>query len=187
MPGKWEQQGCRHSLLCKSVSITITPHQCTCGSVLPFFCSSMASLHPSLSVRYFSHAAPVRMPLLAQSYFVPRNANGNLPVYSDIRNNGTRYLVLIRGVDGKAQVNFFVSTLSPYLTHIPGSCAGTPYEPLQAFLRQAYKGRHRAWQKHRHHWKSREERGHRMVEDTGFLASSVCKYLVQCQVRHISL
>lgn len=63
----------------------------------------MASLRPSLSVRYFSHAAPVRMPLLPQSYFVPRNANGNLPVYSDIRNNGTRYLVLIRGVDGKAQ------------------------------------------------------------------------------------
>ena len=138
----------------------------------------MASLCPSLSVRYFSHAAPVRMPLLPQSYFVPRNANGNLPVYSDIRNNGTRYLVLIRGVDGKAQVNFLMSMLSLYLTHIPGSCTGAPYELLQVFLGQASKGRHRAWKKHRHHWKSREERGHRVVEDTGFLASSVCKYLV---------
>jgi len=166
----------------KSVSITSAPVAVSC-----FFCSSMASLRPSLSVRYFSHAAPVRMPSLAQSYFVPRNANGNLPVYSDIRNNGTRYLVLIRGVDGKAQVNFFMYMLSPFLTHIPGSCARTPCKLLQVFLWQASKGRHRAWQKHRHHWKSREERGHRVVKDTGFLASSVCKYLVQCQARHIIL
>ncbi|EKM82816.1 hypothetical protein AGABI1DRAFT_111384 [Agaricus bisporus var. burnettii JB137-S8] len=37
-------------------------------------------------------------------YFVPRNANGNLPVYTDIRNNGTRDLTLIRNVQGEAYV-----------------------------------------------------------------------------------
>ncbi|KAF9453291.1 hypothetical protein P691DRAFT_625648, partial [Macrolepiota fuliginosa MF-IS2] len=35
-------------------------------------------------------------------YFVPRNSNSNLPVYTDIRNNGTRYLISIRNVDGQA-------------------------------------------------------------------------------------
>lgn len=41
-------------------------------------------------------------------YFVPRNNNGNLPVYSDIRNGGTRLLVSIRNVDGSAAVRVFV-------------------------------------------------------------------------------
>ncbi|KAF5324484.1 hypothetical protein D9611_004540 [Ephemerocybe angulata] len=36
------------------------------------------------------------------SFFVSRNSNGNLPVYSDIRNGGTRLLVSIRNVDGNA-------------------------------------------------------------------------------------
>ncbi|RDB21170.1 54S ribosomal protein img2, mitochondrial [Hypsizygus marmoreus] len=35
-------------------------------------------------------------------YYVPRNTRGNLPVYTDVRNGGTRYLVLIRNVDGNA-------------------------------------------------------------------------------------
>lgn len=33
-------------------------------------------------------------------YFIPRNTRGNLPVYTDVRNGGTRYLVLVRNVDG---------------------------------------------------------------------------------------
>ena len=40
-------------------------------------------------------------------YFVPRNSNGNLPVYSDIRNGGTRLQVSIRNVDGSAPVRSF--------------------------------------------------------------------------------
>ncbi|PFH50061.1 hypothetical protein AMATHDRAFT_125960, partial [Amanita thiersii Skay4041] len=35
-------------------------------------------------------------------YFVPRNTRGNLPVYTDIRNAGSRYITLIRNVDGNA-------------------------------------------------------------------------------------
>ncbi|KAI5827945.1 hypothetical protein K523DRAFT_321729 [Schizophyllum commune Tattone D] len=35
-------------------------------------------------------------------FFVPRNSRGSLPVYSDVRNGGGRYLVLIRNVDGDA-------------------------------------------------------------------------------------
>ncbi|KAK0483211.1 ribosomal protein L49/IMG2 [Armillaria novae-zelandiae] len=33
-------------------------------------------------------------------YHIARNSRGSLPVYSDIRNGGTRHLVLIRNVDG---------------------------------------------------------------------------------------
>ncbi|KAG6889712.1 hypothetical protein C0992_004341 [Termitomyces sp. T32_za158] len=48
--------------------------------------------------RLISTAAPkqIRYP-----YFVPRNTRGSLPVYTDVRNGGTRYLVLVRNVDGK--------------------------------------------------------------------------------------
>ncbi|KAG5645906.1 hypothetical protein DXG03_005053 [Asterophora parasitica] len=35
-------------------------------------------------------------------YFIPRNTRGNLPVYTDVRNGGTRYQVLVRNVDGNA-------------------------------------------------------------------------------------
>ncbi|KAH0830395.1 ribosomal protein L49/IMG2 [Lanmaoa asiatica] len=34
-------------------------------------------------------------------YFVRRNSRGSLPVYSDVRNGRTRYLVQIRNVDGR--------------------------------------------------------------------------------------
>lgn len=39
------------------------------------------------------------------AYFVPRNSRGNLPVYTDIRNNGARYFVLVRSIDGNAEVD----------------------------------------------------------------------------------
>ncbi|KJA18583.1 hypothetical protein HYPSUDRAFT_169077, partial [Hypholoma sublateritium FD-334 SS-4] len=35
-------------------------------------------------------------------YFVPRNTKGNLPVYTDIRNAGSRHLVLVRNIEGNA-------------------------------------------------------------------------------------
>ncbi|KAI0282201.1 hypothetical protein BGY98DRAFT_912752 [Russula aff. rugulosa BPL654] len=33
-------------------------------------------------------------------YLVPRNSRGSLPVYSDVRNAGSRYLISIRNVEG---------------------------------------------------------------------------------------
>ncbi|KZP23612.1 hypothetical protein FIBSPDRAFT_858160 [Athelia psychrophila] len=41
--------------------------------------------------------------LVRYPYYVPRNSQGSLPVYSDIRNNGTRILVLIRNVEGNVE------------------------------------------------------------------------------------
>jgi len=38
------------------------------------------------------------------AYFVPRNSRGNLPVYTDVRNNGDRHFVIVRNVDGSAEV-----------------------------------------------------------------------------------
>jgi Mitochondrial large subunit ribosomal protein (Img2) len=57
----------------------------------------------SLQLAYFrprfqSNAA--RLP-----YHVIRNSRGSLPVYSDIRNAGTRYLVQVRNIEGDANVN----------------------------------------------------------------------------------
>jgi len=43
-------------------------------------------------------------------YFIQRNSRGSIPVYTDIRNAGTRYLVLIRNVEGN--VNVCPSSLS---------------------------------------------------------------------------
>lgn len=37
-------------------------------------------------------------------YFVPRNSRGNLPVYTDVRNGGSRYMVLVRNVEGNANM-----------------------------------------------------------------------------------
>ena len=55
---------------------------------------------------------PVQYP-----YFVARNTRGNLPVYSDVRNAGLRYLIHIRHVDGNAKVSvaFFSNHRQPYL------------------------------------------------------------------------
>ncbi|KAE9406786.1 hypothetical protein BT96DRAFT_208680 [Gymnopus androsaceus JB14] len=36
-------------------------------------------------------------------YYIPRNSKGSLPVYTDIRNNGTRFLLLVRNIDGDVQ------------------------------------------------------------------------------------
>jgi hypothetical protein len=52
-------------------------------------------------------------------YFVPRNTKGNLPVYTDVRNAGGRYLVLIRNVEGNAAVCVFVRPLFLSLLIIP--------------------------------------------------------------------
>ncbi|KAF8654115.1 hypothetical protein AX16_003647 [Volvariella volvacea WC 439] len=49
-----------------------------------------------------SHTAQQTSQEVNYPYFVARNSRGNLPVYTDIRNGGTRYMVLIRNVDGRA-------------------------------------------------------------------------------------
>ncbi|KAF8630427.1 hypothetical protein AX15_002975 [Amanita polypyramis BW_CC] len=52
-----------------------------------------------------SSSQPSLAPHLVQHpYFISRNTRGNLPVYTDIRNGGTRYLLLIRNVDGNANL-----------------------------------------------------------------------------------
>lgn len=54
-------------------------------------------------------AQQVPRPKLVQyPYYVPRNTRGSLPVYSDIRNNGTKILVLIRNVEGNVEVSALV-------------------------------------------------------------------------------
>jgi large subunit ribosomal protein L49 len=60
------------------------------------------SHHP----RFFAHnAASVPAPRSPRPpYFVPRNSRGSLPVYSDVRNSRTRYLISLRNVEGSIKV-----------------------------------------------------------------------------------
>lgn len=52
-----------------------------------------------------SHPVPARPTSPAHlSYHVRRNSRGSIPVYTDIRNGGSRYLVLIRNVQGNIDV-----------------------------------------------------------------------------------
>lgn len=55
-------------------------------------------------------------------YHVARNSRGSLPVYSDVRNAGSRYLVYIRNVDGNVSVSilsFFFSIGNYNESHRP--------------------------------------------------------------------
>lgn len=56
--------------------------------------------------------------LVHYPYFVPRNTNGSLPVYTDIRNGGTRYMVLIRNIDGDANVSALPLATDGSTTHL---------------------------------------------------------------------
>ncbi|KAJ7582608.1 hypothetical protein C8J56DRAFT_955235 [Mycena floridula] len=50
--------------------------------------------------KLYSTAAVAAIPR-QYPYFIPRNGNKSLPVYSDVR--GERYIVLIRNIDGKTE------------------------------------------------------------------------------------
>lgn len=66
------------------------------------FTSSMFRSLPRLST-LLAHNTPAQQPA-SFPYFVARSTRGNLPVYSDIRNAGSRYFILIKNVDGNAKV-----------------------------------------------------------------------------------
>ncbi|KAG5653265.1 hypothetical protein H0H81_001425 [Sphagnurus paluster] len=58
---------------------------------------------PALAATPTATAATAPKPVpVSYPYFIPRNTRGNLPVYTDIRNGGTRYQVLVRNIDGNA-------------------------------------------------------------------------------------
>ncbi|EJD05756.1 uncharacterized protein FOMMEDRAFT_166101 [Fomitiporia mediterranea MF3/22] len=54
----------------------------------------------ALSSRFYSQSTLSSVSSNSTPYFIPRNTLGSLPVYSDIRNGGTRYLVLVKNVRG---------------------------------------------------------------------------------------
>ncbi|KAI0374759.1 hypothetical protein BV20DRAFT_390580 [Pilatotrama ljubarskyi] len=61
-----------------------------------------ARLYSQLTAPAPSAAAPLTSSE-ALPYRVRRNSRGSVPVYTDIRNGGTRYLVLVRNVEGNVQ------------------------------------------------------------------------------------
>ncbi|OCB84189.1 hypothetical protein A7U60_g8865 [Sanghuangporus baumii] len=65
-------------------------------------------------------------PANSLAYFISRNTRGSLPVYTDTRNGGTRYLVLVRNIRGNIHVRVpFHFNTSPFVSHsmifLPGS------------------------------------------------------------------
>ena len=81
-----------------------------------FFLIQMLSFtRPHVIFRSISTTRPLNQPTVTQPqtaslqypYFVPRNSRGNLPVYTDVRNGGSRYQVLVRNVEGNASVSPF--------------------------------------------------------------------------------
>ncbi|KAF9483835.1 hypothetical protein BDN70DRAFT_873217 [Pholiota conissans] len=62
--------------------------------------TSASSPLPASTSTPSSPSAKTAATNLKLEYFVPRNTNGNLPVYTDVRNAGSRHLVLIRNVEG---------------------------------------------------------------------------------------
>lgn len=62
--------------------------------------SQVAKVAPSVQAIGGAKIQKVQYP-----YFVPRNSLGSLPVYTDIRNGGTRYTVLIKNIQGDLSVS----------------------------------------------------------------------------------
>lgn len=70
-------------------------------NVLPFFSLKKSVIFETRKMRhvnslFFSSIAPCKV------YFVRRTRFGSLPVYLDIKGGGTKYLTLIRKVEGNA-------------------------------------------------------------------------------------
>ncbi|KAH7929771.1 hypothetical protein BV22DRAFT_1102257 [Leucogyrophana mollusca] len=62
-----------------------------------FYSQLLAATRESPAANSTAHqAVEVRYP-----YFLRRNSRGSLPVYTDVRNGGTKHLVLIRNVEGQ--------------------------------------------------------------------------------------
>jgi len=109
--------GAEHNVLiptCRDVRLAVTQNSLT--SICTYIPLSVS--HPTHTPLRVMNVLQARtLPLLHKRffgqtsasveqypYFIPRNTQGNLPVYTDVRNGGSRYLVLIRNIDGNANV-----------------------------------------------------------------------------------
>ena len=87
--------------------LAIPPRQARFYSELASATSSSA-VHstPSDPLPPATSHRPISQPVRDLPYLVRRNTKGSIPVYTDIRNGGTKYLVLIRNVEGNVNVRF---------------------------------------------------------------------------------
>ncbi|KAM5539008.1 hypothetical protein V8D89_007231 [Ganoderma adspersum] len=96
--------------------LAIPPRQARFYSELASATSS-AAVHsaPSDSLPPATPHRPASQALGDLPYLVRRNSKGSIPVYTDIRNGGTKYLVLIRNVEGNvnALADDLASSLFP--------------------------------------------------------------------------
>ncbi|KDR81456.1 hypothetical protein GALMADRAFT_113774 [Galerina marginata CBS 339.88] len=69
--------------------------------------------HEAVAWRNFASTSTATPPSgsVQRLYFVPRNTRGNIPVYTDVRNAGGRYTVLVRNIEGS------VAALAKDLSH----------------------------------------------------------------------
>lgn len=79
----------------------------TPGARQTLFLHSPSAMFPSIATRQL--ATNTASSLRHLPYSVPRNSKGSLPVYSDIRNGGSRYLILLKNIKGDINVCLFIS------------------------------------------------------------------------------
>lgn len=129
--------------------------------------------------RFFSQAAfatdaaqALKPPagVVKHPFFVPRNSNGNLPVYTDIRNGGTRILVSIRNIDGNASVSLLSVVLVLSYTPAPVTRARARVHIVPANIaRSATHKNQDEPQPCSDFWRSVEAGGRRMAQGQGLL------------------
>ena len=73
------------------------------------YCEKMLRFIP----RRLIHSSPARDPLPQPSYSIQRNSRGSIPVYTDVRNAGSRHLVLIRNIEGNVNVSSYSPRYPP--------------------------------------------------------------------------
>lgn len=77
-----------------------------------------------LSMSTIKHVLSTVQPQRSYYYWVHRNARGSLPVYTDVRNAGTRHLIQIRNVEGRVDVSTLAISHSQSSPPTPGPRSG---------------------------------------------------------------
>ncbi|GAA5991617.1 hypothetical protein JCM10908_005791 [Rhodotorula pacifica] len=82
-----------------------------------FYSASPAATPSQTAAEASSLSATPPTSETAPPYFVPRTAGGELPVYSDVRNGGSRVYTIVRKTRG--DLNALQRDLASYLTDVP--------------------------------------------------------------------
>ena len=136
------------------------------------------------ATRSSSIASSVPPSRSTRSYFVPRNTRSNLPVYSDIRNGGTRQLVLIRNVEGDISVRLVWRLFRLPSRFMMISASETRKRAVPVFVSYRFiwstqdEASNQSFKTHRYFWGKLEKWGHGMAQKEGLLDDMICIHFI---------